>query len=499
MNLTKNPVLLMQAKLGHVLPEVRTPAYDRAKISKSIVHIGVGGFYRAHQAVYLDDLLHRPGSEEWGYCGVGLLAQDARIGEILRQQDCLYTVVERSTQGDRARVIGSLLEFLHAPADPEAVLGKMASPECRIVSLTITESGYYVNQGTGEFDESHPDVVHDLANPQAPRFTFGYLAEALDRRRRRGLAPFTVMSCDNLQGNGDIARKMLLEFTRRRDPELSRWIDEHGAFPNSMVDRITPATKPEHCKMVADAFGIQDGWPVVTEPFRQWVLEDNFPGGRPAWQEVGVQMTSNVLPYEKMKLRLLNASHQAICYIGMLLGYQFSDEAMANPNIRILMQRMMDEEVTQLLDRVEGVDLEAYKAGLVERFSNSAIRDQLARIGTEGSARIPKFILPSILDQLQRNGPVRLLSFTVACWFRYLAGHDDQGRPLPLVDPMAEKLREHALNGRGNPGPLLGIRELFGDVLPAAPGFVGEVGRALADLYEYGAALALERVLTPRD
>jgi mannitol 2-dehydrogenase len=210
-------------------------------------------------------------------------------------------------------------------------------------------------------------------------------------------------------------------------------------------------------------------------------------------------MTSNVLPYEKMKLRLLNASHQAICYIGMLLGYQFSDEAMANPNIRILMQRMMDEEVTQLLDRVEGVDLEAYKAGLVERFSNSAIRDQLARIGTEGSARIPKFIWPSILDQLQRNGPVRLLSFTVACWFRYLAGHDDQGRPLPLVDPMAEKLREHALNGRGNPGPLLGIRELFGDVLPAAPGFVSEVGRALADLYEYGAALALERVLTPRD
>ena len=491
----KNSIRLQEPALAHLSDQVRVPGYDRKKITRSIVHIGVGGFYRAHQAVYLDDLLHEPGNEAWGFCGIGLLKHDAQIRDAMTSQDCLYTVVERSAAGDSARVVGSVLDFLYAPDNPEAVLETMADPTCRIVSLTITEGGYYVNQGTGEFDDSHPDIVHDLANPQAPRCSFGYLAEALDRRRRRGIAPFTIMSCDNLQSNGDIVRKMLLAFTHRRDPALSQWLAYHGAFPNSMVDRITPATTEADRALVQERFGLQDAWPVVTEPFRQWVLEDHFPSGRPAWERVGVQMTDDVLPYEKMKLRLLNASHQAIAYIGMLCGYQYVDEAMGDADIRKLMKTMMDVEVTPLMDKVEGVDLERYKATLIERFSNPAIRDQLTRLGTEGSARIPKFVLPSILEQIERGGPLKLLSFTIASWFRFLTGSDEHGNRLTIIDPLGDKLRELALEGRADPRLLLSVHELFGDVLPASPVFVNAVKEALQDLHTIGAKAALAKAV----
>jgi mannitol 2-dehydrogenase len=487
-------IALNQAALASLPANIPGPTYDRAAVAHSIVHIGVGGFFRAHQAVYLDRLLHQGDSFEWGYVGVGLLPQDAAIRDALLAQDCLYTVIERSAEGDAPRVIGSLLDFLYAPDDPEAVLEKMAAPGTRIVALTITEGGYYVNQGTGEFDASHPDIVHDLAHPHAPRCSFGYLAEALDRRRLRGLAPFTVMSCDNLQHNGDVARTMLLAFAQLRNPDLAAWLDEHGAFPNSMVDRITPATTREHRVLLRDAFGLDDAWPVMTEPFMQWVIEDRFTSGRPAWERVGAQITHDVLPYEKMKLRLLNAGHQAICYLGMLLGYQYAHEALADPAIRQLFIAMMDTEVTPLLTPPEGIDLADYKRTLVERFANPAIRDQLSRIGTEGSARIPKFVLPSIREQLAQNGPMALLSFTVACWFRYLQGTADDGTAMPLNDPYAERLREHALRGGADPAALLSLREFFGE-LPDQPLFVADVADALARLYRDGARATLNHVL----
>ena len=470
------------------------PRYARGEFAHSIVHIGVGGFYRAHQAVYLDDLLHLPGQTQWGYCGVGLLAHDAAMRDAMRDQDCLYTVIERSAEGDVARVIGSLLEFLYAPDDPQAVLEKMAAAATRIVSLTITEGGYYINQGSGEFDALHPDIVHDLAHPHTPRCSFGYLAEALQLRRERGLAPFTVMSCDNLQNNGDVMRKMLLAFTALRDPGLSSWLDAHCAFPNSMVDRITPATTEVHRALVRDQFGLLDAWPVATEPFRQWVIEDNFPGGRPAWELVGAQMTLDVLPYEKMKLRLLNAGHQSLCYLGMLFGYEYAHQAMSDPGIRQLLGDMMEIEVTPLLPQVVGIDLDDYKRTLIERFSNPAIRDQLSRIGTEGSARIPKFVLPSIREQIERNGPIGLLSFTVACWFRYLNGVDEQGNAMPIIDPHAARLQQHALRGGVDPTTLLSLRDLFGD-LSEQPRFTAEVTDALARLYRDGARAALEHAL----
>ena len=494
--MTQATMQLNQAALGQLPSGIPGPAYDRGAVARSIVHIGVGGFYRAHQALYLDDLLQLPGPghQQWGYCGVGLLAHDAAIRDAMRAQDCLYTVVERSAKGDVPRVVGSILEFMFAPDDPQAVLEKLADPATRIVSLTITEGGYYINQGSGEFDAGHPDIVHDLAHPHAPRCSFGYLAEALERRRQRGLAPFTVMSCDNLQNNGDVARKMLLAFTALRSPSLSDWLAEHCAFPNSMVDRITPATTDEHRVLLREKFGLLDAWPVMTEPFKQWVIEDHFPGGRPAWELVGAQMTQDVLPYEKMKLRLLNAGHQSLCYIGMLFGYEFAHEAMADAGIRQLFSDMMDIEVTPLLPAVEGIDLADYKRTLIERFANPAIRDQLARIGTEGSARIPKFVLPSVREQLELGGPIKLLSFTVACWFRYLNGSDEQGRPMPINDPYAERLREHALRGGADPAALLSMNELFGE-LGDAPRFVAEVADALARLYRDGARDALTYVL----
>ncbi len=485
---------LNQQNLGNLSADVRIPAYDRRKVGQSIVHIGVGGFHRAHQAVYADDLFHEAGPSEWGIAGVGLLEHDARIRDVMRSQDYLYTVVARDASGDRARVVGSHRGFIFAPEEAEVLLEKMASPDCRIVSLTITEGGYYVNQGTGQFDAEHPDIRHDLANPGKPKCSYGYLAAALARRREGDLEPFTLMSCDNLQSNGDVLKRMFLSFTEMLDPALNNWLTQNGAFPNSMVDRITPATTDEHRALVREKFGIDDGWPVVTEPFRQWVIEDHFPTGRPAWERVGAQMTSDVLPYEKMKIRLLNASHQAMCYIGMLLGYSFAHEAMEDEQIRTLVQRMMDEEVTALLPPVPGIDLAEYKRTLIERFSNPAIRDQLSRIGTEGSARIPKFVLPSILEQLERGGPIRKLSFTVASWFRYLSGTDDQGKELPIIDPWAKRLREAALAGRERPDEFLKIRELFGEILPSNERFTREIGAILRDFYELGARATLAKV-----
>jgi mannitol 2-dehydrogenase len=491
------PIPLRQATLARLPAGVPGPIYDRRALSSAIVHMSVGGFHRAHQGVYLDELLRRGEADGWGICGVGLLPQDARMRDVLRAQDCLYTVVERSGAGDRPRVIGAMREYLLAPDDPDAVVEKLASPVCRIASLTITEGGYFVNQGTGQLDDTGADLQHDLASPRAPRTSFGLLAEALDRRRARGLAPFTVQSCDNLQGNGDVCRRMFLAFLERRDPALRAWVEEHGLFPNAMVDRIVPATTDEHRAMVREKLGVADGWPVVCEPWIQWVIEDRFTLGRPAWEKVGAQLVPDVHPYEMMKIRLLNASHQAICYIGMLLGLRYSDEALADPDVRRLMERMMDLEVTPLLPPVPGIDLSQYKRSLVERFGNPALRDQLARLGTEGSARIPKFVLPSIREVLARGqGPLDALAFTVACWFRYLAAErDDRGQDLPKSDPMLQELVRRARQGGEEPQQLLELHVLFGDALTKARPFLDVLRGHLQELYRHGPRAALRRCL----
>ena len=479
-----DPLKLKEASLSQYGDRVRVPQYDRAKVTHGIVHIGVGGFHRAHQALYVDNYLEQHPGSDWGICGVGLLKYDAKMRDAMQGQDCLYTLVERSPDADSARVIGSMTQYLFAPDNVQTVIDAIADEQCRIVTLTITEGGYYVIEGTGEFDVNHPTIQNDLKQPDQPIGVYGYLTAALKQRRAKGLPPFTVLSCDNIQGNGNIAGEMLTTFAKLQDPEMGEWIAEHVDFPNSMVDRITPATAPADVDMVADKFGIDDAWPVVAEPFIQWVIEDRFSAGRPDWESVGVQMTDDVHPYEMMKLRLLNTGHLLVGYLGSLLGYTFVHEAMADEQIARAVRALMDE-VTPTLKRLPDVDFEKYKQTLIKRFSNSKIRDQLPRLCLNSSAKLPKWALGSLRDLLEQGGSIDYLSLTIAAWFRYLQGEDDQGEGMPIDDPMAEVLMEKAQEGGSDPMPLLGLTEIFGD-LPKSLRFTEAVASHLQQFYEVG-------------
>ena len=474
------------------LPQITVPkpTYDRRQITDGIVHIGVGGFHRAHEAVYLDDLMGQGTGREWGICGVGLLPHDRKMRDALDPQDGLYTVVARDAAGDQARVIGSLTRYLLASDDPEAVLSALTAPTIRIVSLTITEGGYNYDEASGDFNFENPDIIHDLAAPSRPVTVFGYLAEALDRRRKAGIVPFTVLSCDNIQGNGATARRTLLAYAARRDPALAGWIALHVTFPNCMVDRITPQTTDADRALVQTEFGIDDAWPVVCEPFRQWVIEDDFCSGRPPLEDVGAQMVTDVHPYERMKIRLLNAGHSALGYLGWLAGFRTIDRVAADPQFQQFLRRLWDTEVTPLLPAVPGINLDDYKATLLVRFANPRIGDQVARICLDGSAKMPKFLLPSVHEQLARGHVPPLLTLATAGWFRYLSGTDEQGQPIPLEDPMAAILQERALSGGPDPRSLLSLRALFGD-LGDHPAFVAELQSALRQLYTDGTRATL--------
>ena len=483
---------LNEETLGAITDRVETPAYDRRRLRPSIVHLGVGAFHRAHQAVYLDDLAGMGG--EWGERGVGLLPRDRDVAEALGPQQGLYTVVVRSVEPDCARVIGSLLDYLFAPKQPEAVLSALADASTRVVTMTITEGGYNVDETNGRFDAANEVVQADLRHPSKPATAFGYLAEALDRRRQAGTPPFTLMSCDNVQGNGHVTRTALVSFARLRDDALANWIERYVAFPNSMVDRITPQTTDTERELVAREFGIADRWPVVTEPFRQWVVEDVFSDGRPALEEVGVQLVADVFPYETMKIRLLNASHVAMGYLGYVAGYRTVDAVMADQLFRTFIERQMREEIAPLLPPVPGVDLDTYQRTLIERFSNPKIGDQLARICLDGSAKMPKFLLPTLRDALAAGRPHRWLTLAVAGWLRYLAGVDDRGEQIVLEDARAAELQALALEGQDDPRSLLGLRDLFGD-LANRDGFMAELHATLRELYSRGARATLAHSL----
>ncbi len=490
---SQEAVTLTSTALKDLSAAVRVPQYDRAKVRCGIVHIGVGGFHRAHQAVYADDLLSDLQEYDWGILGVGLLPHDAKMRDVLKAQDGLFAVVERG-ETDNCRIIGSITDFILAPENPENVLQALASADTKIVSLTITESGYCWNQGTNKFQSDNADIQYDLANPTAPRTVFGYITEALDRRRKAGLKPFTILSCDNLQGNGDVARKVFLEFAKLRDAELHDWISSHVTFPNSMVDRITPQTTADDTRMVQDKFGVNDAWPVVCEPFRQWVIEDKFCNGRPSFEKVGVQMTNDVHVYEKMKIRLLNAGHSSMGYLGYLAGHQYIYEIAADSEFRTYVRNFMDQEVTPSLPAVPGIDLDEYKSTLLSRFANPNIKDQATRICMDGSGKMPKFVLPSIRDGLKNGTSIKRMCLCVASWFRFLNGTDEKGASIPLEDPMAKLLNEKALKGGANPSELLSIQELFGD-LADNRAFVQEVTQALESLYKNGARATLRNYL----
>jgi mannitol-1-phosphate/altronate dehydrogenase len=480
------PLNLEPRNLTKLGAQISLPTYDRRSLRPAILHLGVGGFHRAHQAVYLDDLAERRITSEWGERGVGLLPGDRRMADALLSQDCLYTVIERGAQTDDARVIGVLLDYAFAPADPGRVLRLLSEPETRIVSLTITEGGYLVDDKTGVFDAHNPAVRHDLEHKGEPSTLFSYLCLALARRRDTGLAPFTVLSCDNLQGNGTVARTALLSFARLADEVLANWIESNVAFPNGMVDRITPQTTDADRGMVEANFSIRDAWPVVTEPFRQWVIEDRFSNGRPPLEEVGVQIVADVHPYETMKLRLLNGSHQAMAYLGYLAGYRYAHQVMNDPDFFTFIASFMDSEITPLLPPVPGIDLTDYKHTLIERFANPKIRDTLARLATDGSDRMPKFVLPSLSEALTQGRPHRLLTAVVAAFARYLRGVDEQGEPIELSDRRADELRGLAREGGLDPRPLLSVQAVFGE-LGQRTGWVAELTETMRELDARGA------------
>jgi mannitol 2-dehydrogenase len=473
------------SKIGEGRVEV--PRYDRAGLGVGIVHFGVGGFHRAHQAMYLDRLAEQGRADGWGICGVGLLPFDAGIRDAMRAQDCLYTLVTKAPDGaSSARVIGSIVDYRYAPDDPEAVLDVMTAPSTRIVSMTVTESGYNVHRVTGEFDPDGPGIAEDLSHPERPATVFGYVAEALARRRAAGTEPFAVLSCDNVQGNGDVARRAFSGYARLRDADLGDWMEQHVAFPNCMVDRITPATTEDDRAMVSERFGVSDRWPVICEPFTQWVLEDHFPAGRPPLEEAGVQVVADVEPYELMKLRLLNAGHQAIGYAGLLAGYRFADEATHDSAFADFLRGYWREEAIPSLKPVPGVDLSEYTEELIERFGNPHIRDTLARLCVDSSERMPKFVLPVLRYQLAEGGPIDRAVAIVAAWARWSAGTDELGASLEMTDPAAETLRARAAAQDDNPFAFVENRDIFGDLVDD-PRFVASFEAASASLAERGA------------
>jgi len=485
---------LAAGSTGSVAAGVELPGYDRSAVTASIVHFGVGGFHRAHQAMYLDRVL-AGGDLRWGICGVGVLESDRAMRDALSAQDHLYTLVVKHGDGTyEARVIGSIVNYLYAPEDPEAVIARLAEPATEIVSLTITEGGYAISDVTGRFDPHSPEVAADLRDGATLRSVFGLVVEGLARRRAADVRPFTIVSCDNLPGNGALAREAFVSFARLREPPLADWIDAEVRFPNSMVDRITPVTTEEDRRALHERFGMEDRWPVVCEPFTQWVLEDSFTGERPPLQQVGVQVVSDVAPYELMKLRLLNASHQGIAYFGRLCDYTYVHEAAQDELFRRFLRAYMDEEATPTLDPVPGVDLAAYKAELIERFSNPEIRDTVARLCAESSDRIPKWLVPVVRVQLERGGPVRLSAAIVASWVRYAEGADEHGAPFEIVDRRRDEVMALAARARSEPLAFIANRDLFGDVADD-PRFADAYLETLASLHEHGARRTLETLV----
>ena len=480
---------LSTASLVDLPSRVATPNYDRAALVPSVVHIGVGGFHRAHQAVYFDDLA-RQGEHGWGLTGVGL--RSTQIGDVLSAQDGLYLVVERHSCEDTARLVGVMGQYLFGPEDPEAVLGVLTDDRTRLVTLTITDAAYCIDAQTGTFV---PDgqVSADLRGDGAPSTVFGYLVEALARRREHGQRPFTILSCDNLRDNGGATRTAVVSSARLRDPSLADWIARHVAFPSSMVDRITPQTTAEERDAIAIEHGVADAWPVITEPFRQWVVEDWFCNGRPPLDRVGVRFVADVAPYAQMKTRLLNAAHCALGYLGYLGGHRTTDEVMTDPVFSAYVTALMADEVVPHLPPVPEVDLSEYQGSVLDRLRNSRMSDPLARLRRRGPSKIANHLVPSIRSAMQHGEPPALLCLAVAAWATFPEDHDfaEQGLQLerPRVRLVADEERQDA-----NVELLLADRLVFGE-LGEDPRFVRTVKQQVAALHDLGVREAITRCL----
>ncbi|OKV30443.1 fructuronate reductase [Escherichia coli] len=471
------------------LPVAR-PSWEHSRLESRIVHLGCGAFHRAHQALYTHHLLESTDSD-WGICEVNLMPGNDRVLiENLKKQQLLYTVAEKGAESTELKIIGSMKEALHPEIDGcEGILNAMARPQTAIVSLTVTEKGYCADAASGQLDLNNPLIKHDLENPTAPKSAIGYIVEALRLRREKGLKAFTVMSCDNVRENGHVAKVAVLGLAQARDPQLAAWIEENVTFPCTMVDRIVPAATPETLQEIADQLGVDDPCAIACEPFRQWVIEDNFVNGRPDWDKVGAQFVADVVPFEMMKLRMLNGSHSFLAYLGYLGGYETIADTMTNPDYLKAAFSLMMQEQAPTLSMPEGTDLNAYATLLIERFSNPSLRHRTWQIAMDGSQKLPQRLLDPVRLHLQNGGSWRHLALGVAGWMRYTQGVDEQGNAIDVVDPMlAEFQKVNAqYQGADRVKALLGLSGIFADDLPQNADFVGAVTAAYQQLCERGA------------
>jgi len=492
----------------HGLPaQVARPGYDRDALGIGIVHLGLGAFVRAHLAAVNDAAMRAGAGPDWGICGVSLRHADTR--DALAPQDGLYALALRDADGSgasrqRLRVIGSLLETRVAPEDPQAVLARIATPGTRIVSITVTEKGYCHDPASGRLNLDHPDIVHDLANPAAPRGVIGFVVHGLQRRRAAGLLAVTVMSLDNLPANGRLLRALVVTFAARVDPALADWIASACTFPCSMVDRIVPRTTDADRQEIAAALGVRDAWPVVAEPYLEWVVEDRFAAGRPDWTAGGARFVADAAPFETLKLRMVNGAHSALAYLSVLAGWSTVDEAMAQSGMRRFLGELMRQEIEPTLPPLPGLDVEKYRQGLLLRFANPALRHQTRQIAMDGSQKLPQRLLDTVRDRLAAGAPIPGLALAVAGWLLFLRGQDEAGRVYEIQDTMADELAhryeqaEQAARQAGEGpaamlawvGVMTGFEPVFGD-LGQEPRFVRVVGVAAQLLRSLGVAGAL--------
>jgi len=468
---------------------VLIPDYDRSTLKSRIVHLGFGAFHRAHQALFTNEMLSKTRTD-WGICEVNLFGGEDLI-KSLREQNHLYTVAEKGGESTDVKVIGSINESMHPTFDgTEAVIEKMAEPQVAIVSMTITEKGYCADPATGKLDKNNALVTADLANPTQPKSALGYIVQALKVRRERGLTPFTVMSCDNVQENGHVAKAAILEFAKLLDAELGAWIEANVTFPCTMVDRIVPAATEETLNEITELLGVQDPCGIACEPFRQWVIEDNFVAGRPDWNIAGAEFVADVVPYEEMKLRMLNGSHSFLAYLGYLGSYAHISDTMTDEGYRKAAFDMMMQAQAPSLSMPEGTDLEGYAKLLIDRFTNPSLKHKTWQIAMDGSQKIPQRMGGSLRFHLEQGSDFKWLAAGIAGWMRYVSAVDEQGNEIDVRDPMAEQLKavcdEHGQNVSVVPA-LLSIEAVFAPEIGQNPQVIDAVSSAYQSLIEKGA------------
>lgn len=470
--------------------------YDRNQIRSGILHIGVGNFHRAHEEYYTNKILEFEDQHLWGICGAMLLQGDERLYRVLKSQDNEYTLTVCGRRGDNmVYKIGSLVELYWGINEREEILSKISDKDIRIITLTITEGGYNMEKTTGEFLIDDINVRHDLDNPKHPNTVFGFVAEGLRRRKTCGNGPITILSCDNLQHNGNTARKSFLSFIKAQDKELASWVEENVTFPNSMVDRITPVTHPDDVERLNRENGTDDEAPVYCEDFIQWVVEDKFIAGRPSWERVGVVFTDDVSPYENMKLSLLNASHTLLSYPSFLSGYRKVDDAMADDRIVRFVRGFMDMDITPYVSVPQDTDLEVYKQTLIERFANRSVSDQISRLCFDGISKFPVYVMPNLIKMIHDNADLRRVAFLIAAYRHYLKYKtDDKGNAFEVSEPWMTSEDVCCINS-GSPIDFLGLSAFKSTDLKNAPAFTGLYSGFVERIKAEGAMSVIESLI----